>query len=78
MEKSSCLESGYNVTSDVISVVISKNSRNPSITDAKLRQGRSKKISCTCSGSFRYQHFCDKRKSLKARIHKTSHFMRMF
>ena len=49
---------------------------NPPFTDAKLRQGRSKKISCSCSGSFisterRYQlFFFDKRQSLKARIHK--------
>ena len=48
---------------------------NPSFTHAKLRQGRSKKSSCSCSGSLtsterRYQRFSDKRQSLKARIHK--------
>ena len=48
---------------------------NPSFTDAKLRQGRSNKISCTCSGLListdrRYQRFSDKRQSLKAPIHK--------
>ena len=48
---------------------------NPSFTDAKLRQGRSKKISCSCSVSLtsterRYQRFFYKRQSPKARIHK--------
>ena len=48
---------------------------NPSFTDANLRQGRSKKIYCSCSGSLtsterRYQRFLDRRQSLKARIHK--------
>ena len=48
---------------------------NPSFTDAKLRQGHSKMISCSCSGSLtsterRYQRVFDKRQSLKARIHK--------
>ena len=48
---------------------------NPSFADAKLRQGRSKKISCSCSGSLtsterRYQRFFDKRQSLKALIQK--------
>ena len=48
---------------------------NPSFTDAKLQQGRSKKISCSCRGMLtwterRYQRFFDKRQSLKAGIHK--------
>ena len=50
---------------------------NLSFTDAKLRQGRNKKISCLYNGSLtsterRYQRFFFyKRQSLKARIHKT-------
>ena len=66
---------------DVTSIILTRrkieNSRNPYLTDAKLRQGRSKKLSCSCSGSLtstertcRYQRFFDKRQSLKARIHK--------
>ena len=48
---------------------------NPSFTDAKLRQGRSKKISGSGSGSLtstgrRHQRFFDKRQSLKAGVHK--------
>ena len=43
---------------------------NPSFTDAKLRQGCSKKISCSFNGSLTsterwYQRFFDKRQSLK-------------
>ena len=48
---------------------------NLSFTHAKLRQGRTKKNSCSCCGSLtspecRYHRFSDKRQSLKARIHK--------
>ena len=48
---------------------------NPSFTDAKLQQGRSKMTSSSCSGSLtsterRYQRFFDKHQSLKAPIHK--------
>ena len=63
---------------DVTSIILTRHklthSRNPSFTDAKLRQGRNKKISCSCSGSLtsterRYHRFFDKRQSLKVCIH---------
>ena len=49
---------------------------NPSFTDAKIRQGRSMNISCSCCGSLtsterRYQCVFDKRQSLKASLQKS-------
>ena len=49
-------------------------SRNPYFTDAKLRQGRSQKISCRIADHLHRQSvgidvFVDERQSLKARTH---------
>ena len=51
-----------------------KHSRNPSFTDAKLRQGRSQKISCRKADHLHRQSvgigvFVDERQSLKAPTH---------